>query len=145
MAPLFQKNVHQKLTVMNNYVSLVLGFLIGQFGSTAICIYFLQKKKAIDYWPAARAYVKAEIGLYIIAFAALLTVMYLLPDVINPVKDAKMSESMWNWKQKVVTYFRLYVIAFGVFAPLIALLLYRKGRNAIIRENDKIEQPYKPQ
>lgn len=124
---------------MNNYVNLIIGFLLGQLASTAVCVYILQKKKSIDYVPAFRAYVKSEQGGYVIAAAALGIVMFLLPDVINPVKDAKISESLWNWKQKVVTYFRIYTVIFGVFAPLIALLLYKKGMKAINKENEKIE------
>lgn len=123
-----------------NYINLVIGMVLGQAFSTAVLVYFIQKKKAIAYRPAFTEYVGAEVGTYVIALLMLFMAMFLLADYISPQNITGMSASMWQWKVKVASNFRLFALAFGTFAPLIGLLFFKKGIKAIQKKDDEINK-----
>jgi len=123
---------------MNNYFIVALGMFLGQMSSTAIIVYIAQKKKDIAYAPALKAYLKSEQGGYIIAFIMMLVVMFLMPDYIEPLKAPGDTTRTWLEKVQLAKNFRLYAYCFGVFAPLIALILFKKGLKAINKEDAKL-------
>ena len=125
---------------MNNYITLPLGFSLGQLFTTVIAVYILQYKKPVEYNAAFKAYVKSEQAGYVVAFVALLVIMFILPDYVDPVKG-QLKEDEWKWKIRIMKNFRFFTIIAGMFAPLISLVLFKKGIKAIQRENAKIDMP----
>lgn len=123
---------------MNNYFIVAVGMILGQLSSTAIIVYIAQKKKDIGYTLALKTYLKSEQGGYVVAFIMMLVVMFLIPDYIEPVKDPTDTTRTWLEKVQAAKNFRLYSYCFGVFAPLIALVLFKKGLRAIKTEDAKI-------
>lgn len=123
---------------MNNYLILFIGMVLGQMSSTAVIVYIAQKKKDIAYWPAMRAYVISEQGGYIIAALMLLVTMFLVSDYIEPVKTAGDTTRTWLQKVQLAKNFKLYAYIFGVFAPIIAIVAFKKGFNAIKKEDAKL-------
>lgn len=122
---------------MNNYAAMVIATILGQLVSTAIMVYIIQKKKDIPYWPAMGAYLKAEQGGYIIAMLMLAIIMFLFAEQIQP-SQSGLTHRAWVAKMQVAENLRLYTLIYGVFSPLIALVLFKKGLNAIKKEDDKL-------
>ena len=114
-------------------------FILGQLLYTAITVYNLQKDKAIDYRTAFIAYVKKEMGGYIVAIIGLAALMFILADFIDP--SFKRADADINtWKGKVVAYFRTSMLFFGCFAQHIIFVAFKKGKKAIEKEENKIDQ-----
>jgi hypothetical protein len=115
------------------YITTALGFLIAQFLMASISVYDYQKQKDIPYSHAMKAYLKAEIGFFVIAFFGLLTVLFVLPDIIDinikPL-DLQDKESL-TWKEKAQAYFRLTVIFVGAFVQYLSFKFRKSGKQAI--------------
>lgn len=122
---------------MNNYVIMVIAFFIGQNLYTAITVYNLQKNKSVGYWDALKAYVKKEIGGYIVALAGLAGLMFIISDFIDPSFKHQDSD-VSTWAGKVQAYFRTSMLAFGVFAQHLIFVAFKKGKKAIEKVEDKI-------
>ncbi len=123
---------------MNNYFVFAAGLVLGQVLTTVIAVYILQYRKPVDYNTAFKAYVKSEQAGYVVAFVTMLAVMFIMPDYISPVRG-QLPENEWKWKVRIMKNFRAFSILFGMFAPLISLLIFKKGIKAIQKENDKLD------
>ncbi len=122
---------------MNNYLVLLVAFFIGQNIYTAVTVYNLQKNKALSYWEAYKAYVKKELGGYIVALSGLAGIMFIISDFIDPSfkhSDADVS----TWAGRVQAYFRTSALCFGIFAQHIVFVAFKKGKKAIEKVEDKL-------
>lgn len=120
---------------MSNYLINFIGWLIGQFTITAIAVYIVQlKNENIEYLPACRVYVKKQIGGYVIAFAALVILMFVYSDFIDPkiTKEILRSKAKRTYLEDALLYSRLIAVGYGIFAQFLMLLIFRRGMNAII-------------
>jgi hypothetical protein len=124
---------------MNNYLILLIAFILGQFLYTAITVYHLQKDKDISYVPAFKAYVKKEAGGYLVAILGLFVVMFILSDFIDINTQRKDLPEVLTIKQKMIFYFRTSATIFGVFAQHIIFVAFKKGKRAIEKEDAKID------
>lgn len=122
---------------MSNYLILFIAFLIGQFIYTAVTVYNIQKDKSVGYWQAFKAYVYKELGGYVVALAGLAGLMFIISDFIDPSfkhSDADVS----TWAGRVQAYFRTSALAFGMFAQHIVFLAFKKGKRAIEKAEEKM-------
>jgi len=124
---------------MNNYLVLIVAFILGQLLYTAITVYNLQKDKGISYMPAFTAYVMKEAGGYLVALLGLFVVMFILSDYIDINVQRKDLPEVLSFKQKIIFYFRTSSIVFGVFAQHIIFIAFKKGKKAIEKEDAKID------
>jgi hypothetical protein len=119
---------------MNNYVIIAIGWFLGQLGYAAVSAYIIQRKvPGIDYPKALRLYFKNEVGSFAMAFAALLVVMFIIPDFID-VKVTRadlLDKEKLTLKEKIVVFFRTASVAFGAFCQHLIYLAFRKGKRAI--------------
>lgn len=109
------------------------GWLIGQFAYAACSIYVLQKNKDVPYWKAARIYISAEIGSFVMAFSGLLVILFIAPDFFDVEitrKDLLNKEAL-TWKEKLIAYQRVSAIGIGAFIQHILYLLFKKGKKKI--------------
>jgi len=123
---------------MNNYLILICAFIIGQLLYTAITVYNLQRGKAIDYQTAFKAYVKKELGGYIVAIVGLAALMFILSDFVDP-NFKKEDADIQTWKGRVVAYFRTSALFFGVFAQHIIFKVFKRGKKEIEKLDEIIE------
>jgi hypothetical protein len=124
---------------MNNYLILLIAFILGQFLYTAITVYNLQKDKNIAYLPSLKAYASKEAGGYIVAILGLLVLMFILSDFIDINTQRKDLPEVLSIKQKIIFYFRTSATFFGVFAQHIIFVAFKKGKRAIEKEDAKID------
>ena len=122
---------------MKNYFIMMLAFVLGQMLYTAITVYNLQKNKEISYWNAFKAYVKQELGGYIVAVIGLGSLMFVITDFIDPSFN-KADADISTWKGKLVAYFRSSMLVFGCFAQHLIFLAFKKGKKAIEKEDNKL-------
>lgn len=125
---------------MNNYLTIVVAFIIGQFIYTSITVYNLQNGKDIDYWKAYGAYLRKETGWFIVAIAGLCGVLFILSDFINlDIKKADLvNKETLSAKEKIVLYFRTSALLLGMFIQHVVFKVYKKGKEEVEKVNDKI-------
>ena len=123
---------------MSNYFLMLLAFFIGQLLYTSITVYNIQKNMSINYWAAFKAYVKKEVGGYVVAFVGLAALMFIITDFIDP-SFKKADADVNTWTGKVVAYFRTAMLFFGCFAQHLIFVAFKKGKKAIEKAESKIE------
>lgn len=121
------------------YVYLIIAWILGQSLYTAITVWRLQKNLTISYIPAFKAYVKKELGGYIVSGIFMLVVVFILPDFLNlkMEKSELLSIEQKSWAQKVQLYFRTAAMLLGMFSLHIAYSLYKRGKKEIINADKK--------
>lgn len=125
---------------MNNYFIICMGWLIGQAAFTVISAYLLQiDKPNIDYPTALKVFVKSETGNYAIAFVGLIIAMFVFKDYIDPkiTRDQLLQIEHKTFVQKAILYSRTASVAYGAFCPLILLMWFKRGVNAIKQFSDQ--------
>jgi hypothetical protein len=125
---------------MNNYVTIIIAFIIGQFIYTSITVYNLQNGKDIGYWHAYAAYLRKETGWFVIAIAGLCGVLFVLSDFVNlDIKKADLiNKEVLSYKEKLVLYFRTSALMLGMFIQHVVFKVYKKGKEEVEKVNDKI-------
>lgn len=125
---------------MNNYFTIIVAFLIGQFAYTTITVYILQKDKDIDYFTAYKAYMKKEIGWFIVAFAGLACVLFVLNDFLDLSIKRKdlLNKDVLTLKEKIIFYFRTGALFVGAFIQHLLFMVFKKGKEEIKKVNDQI-------
>ena len=93
---------------------------------------------SINYWAAFKAYVKKEVGGYVVAFVGLAALMFIITDFIDP-SFKKADADLNTWTGKVVTYFRTAMLFFGCFAQHLIFVAFKKGKKAIEKAESKIQ------
>lgn len=118
---------------MNNYITVVMAFIIGQFAYTSITVYNLQVSKDISYWAAYKAYMKKETGLFVIAIAGLCCVLFILSDFVdlNIHKSDLLNKDALTYKEKLIVYFRTIALFVGAFITHILFKVYAKGKEGV--------------
>lgn len=124
---------------MNNYVVVVLAFLLGQFITTSVVVYNMQKEKQVSYMNALTAYLKAETGWFIIGFAAISCIMFIMSDYVdlNIKKADLINKENLSYKESLIVYFRTSALFVGTFAQLLAFKFLKKGKEKIAEFEDK--------
>ena len=124
---------------MNQYLTVVLAFLLGQFVTTSVVVYKLQKEKQVNYFSALAAYLKAEIGWFIIGLAGISCIMFIMSDFVDlTIKKADLlSKEHLSYKEKLIVYFRTSALIVGTFVQLIAFNFLKKGKEKISAFADK--------
>ncbi|HUP13108.1 MAG TPA: hypothetical protein VM187_12865 [Niastella sp.] len=126
---------------MNKHYYIVLAaFLIAQALMASIMVYNYQKDKNIPYGQALYAYLKAEVGFFIIGFIGILGVCFLLSDFIDlSLSKADLaSKEQKNWKVLLQLYFKTCSFVVGGFIQYIAFIYKKKGKIAIDKAADKL-------
>jgi hypothetical protein len=121
---------------MNNLTILALGWLVGQIGYAAVSIHILQRDKLnIGYWQAAGAYFKKEFSNFVMAFAALLIILFIFPDFwdadINRM-DLKI-KSTKTWKEWIMIYQRVTAVVIGGLSQHLLYIAFKRGKKEIDR------------
>ena len=125
---------------MNNYFTIIIAFVIGQFAYTAITVYILQKDKDIDYITAYKAYMKKEIGWFVIAFAGLACVLFAMQDFLDLSikREDLLNKEVLTLKEKIIFYFRTGSLFVGAFIQHLLFVVFKKGKDEIKKVNDQI-------
>lgn len=116
------------------YLLLWLAVIIGQLFFTTVAVWIWQRKNPnINYWQAVRLYVSKEVGTYVVIFFTTIVLMFILQDWmdLNISKAELMVKETLTRFEKAQMKFRTYATGYGTFAHLIALLLFKGGKNAI--------------
>lgn len=125
---------------MYNYLIIFLGWLIGQATFTVISSYLLQRNKpGIDYPTAIKVFLTSELGNYAIAFVGLIIAMFIMKDYIDPHVTREQLQEIQHktFVQNALFYSRTFSVAYGVFCPMLLLMWFKKGINAIKEYSDK--------
>lgn len=125
---------------MSNQAIVAVGWLVGQFITLSVALYFHQRKLDTSYWKAAPLYFEKEIGGFIIGVAGLCLMLFIAPefwDSNTNVMDLRIKSTL-TWKERIQAYQRFSSAAFGVFIQLILILGVGKGKKAIEKQFDKL-------
>jgi predicted small secreted protein len=123
-----------------HYFIVIAAFLLGQLLITSMTVYNYQKEKNIDYMAAMHAYMKAEIGYFIVGFIAILCVCFILSDFIDlsVTKEDLMKVADKSWKENLQMYFKTSSLIIGSFIQYIAFKYKDKGKDAIDKAAAKV-------
>lgn len=126
---------------MNHYLTITIGWVIGQICYAAVSVYILQKNKNIKYWGAWAAYGKSELGNFVIAFSALLLILFIANDFldINITKQDLLNKQQLNLKEKIILYQRTAATGIGAFSQHLLYIAFKRGKKEIdkvAKEND---------
>jgi hypothetical protein len=122
------------------YLQLFLAFVIAQGAMASMNVYSYQKEKNIDYWPAMVAYLKAEIGYFIIGAFAMAAICFIMPEFVDlhTTRADLLSKEKLDWKDKLQLYFKTSALLIGGFVQYIAFVYRKKGKAAIDKVADKL-------
>lgn len=112
---------------------LILAWLIGQFGYASVSVYVLQKGKKVNYWKAWSLYFSAEVGSFVMAFSALLIILFIAPDFINTevTRADLLNKESLTWKEKFILYQRTSAVGVSAFSQHLLYLVFKKGKKKI--------------
>ena len=121
------------------YLLLIVSWILGQAMYTAITVWRLQKSLTISYVPALKAYVKKELGGYVVSGVFMVVVVFLLPELLNlhMSRNEILTLEQRSWAEKVQLYFRSASVVLGMFSLHIAYSLYKKGKKEILEADRK--------
>jgi len=121
------------------YLYLIIAWILGQLLYTAITVWRLQKNLTISYVPAFKAYVKKELGGYVVSGVFMIAVVFILPEFLNlkMTKGDLLTLEQRSWAEKVQLYFRTASLVLGMFSLHIAYSLYKRGKKEIIEADKK--------
>jgi hypothetical protein len=126
---------------MKYYLYLLISVLLGQLLVAAIAVYYYQSKNPhINYWKAVQVYLAKSIPVYAVIMAITFIVMFLLSDYM----DLNLSRADLIAKDKLTKFelaqknFRLLAICFGIAAELVALIVYKGVRLAVLDYGKKL-------
>lgn len=124
----------------SHYFIVIAAFLLAQALMTSIMVYNYQKEKNVSYGQSLLAYMKAEVGYFIIGFVGIISVCFLLSDFIDLSLTKHDLESLKdkNWKVLLQLYFKTSSFIIGGFIQYIAFKYREKGKAAIDQAADKI-------
>lgn len=117
----------------NHYAIIIIGWIIGQFGYAACSVYVLQRNKNVNYWKAFSIYLASEIGSFVMAFAALLAILFIANDFIDMQITRKdlMNKEMLTLKEKIIVYQRTASFIFGGLCQHLIYVAFKKGKKKI--------------
>lgn len=123
-----------------HYFMMFLGFILAQLLVTSIMVYQYQKEKSVSYGSALTAYLKAEIGYFVIGVVGILIIIFILSDYVDLSITRKdlLTKGGLTWKENLRLYFKSISILVGGFVQYIAFVYNKKGKIAIDKIADKI-------
>jgi hypothetical protein len=123
-----------------HYAMMFLGFVLAQLLITSIMVYHYQKEKSISYGAALTAYLKAEVGYFIIGIIGILVILFIISDYVDLSITRKdlLTKGGLTWKENLRLYFKSLSILVGGFVQYIAFVYNKKGKIAIDKIADKI-------
>lgn len=126
--------------MQNPYFQIFAAFILAQFLMASINVYNYQKEKDIEYFKAFGAYLKAEVGYFIIGLASVLILMFILPELVDLKinRTDLLSKEKLSWKENIQVFFKCTAIVIGGFIQYIAFALKKKGKAAIDKAVDKV-------
>jgi hypothetical protein len=119
---------------MNNYLIIAIGWLVGQIGYASVSVYIIQKDlPSINYWQAVNVYLKKEIGSFVMAFSALLIILFVAADFIDPTvsKADLKSKATLSLIERIVLYMRVSAVILGGLSQHLLYVAFKKGKKAI--------------
>lgn len=126
--------------MLNNYLTIIIAFFLGQFAYTTATVYLLQKNKPISYGQAFKAYITKEIGWFIVALAGVSCILFISSDYIDlSIKRSDLlNKEVLTLKEKIIVYFRTISLCVGAFVQHLLFLWLKKGKTAVHELNEKI-------
>jgi hypothetical protein len=126
---------------MKYHLLLLVSVLLGQLLVGAIAVYYYQSKNPhINYRKAVQVYLMKSVPVYSVIIAITLIAMFLLSDYM----DLNLTRADLVAKGKLTKFeiaqmnFRLIAVCFGISAELIANIVYKGVRIAIIDYGKKL-------
>lgn len=118
----------------SHYLIIALGWLVGQIGYASVSVYILQKDKDINYWKALGLYFSSEVGNFVIAFSALLIILFIAGDYINVeiTRSDLLNKPALTWKERVIVYQRTASVVIGAFSQHLLYVAFKKGKKKIV-------------
>lgn len=119
---------------MKYYLILTFAVILGQLFAAAIYIYLWQAKNdMIGYSKASELYVKKNIPAYVIILLFTILIMFVMSDYMdmNLSRAELIAKGRLTRFENIQANFRLYSIAYGVFAEVLIAMLYKKAKNEI--------------
>jgi hypothetical protein len=117
----------------NHYFIIAGGWFVGQLGYASVSVYILQKDKKINYWKALGIYFNSEVGSFVMAFSALLVLLFIAPDFFNIeiTKADLANKAVLTWKEKLIIYQRSAAVGIGAFCQHLIYVAFKKGKKNI--------------
>lgn len=119
---------------MKYYLLLLLAVVIGQLFTAAVSIWIFQKDNPnINYFRAVKVYFNKELATFVVIFTFTLLLMFILSDWmdLNVTQFDLRTKTQLTKFEAIQAKYRTYAALYGVFAQSIALLFFRKGKQAI--------------
>ena len=122
------------------YLQVFAAFLLAQLLMMSIMVYNYQKEKNVDYIPSVKAYVRAEVGYFIIGIFGILVILFIMSDWVNlsVTKEDLLKVEKRSLKQNMQIYFKTTAIVVGAFIQYLAFTFKNKGKAAIDKIADKV-------
>lgn len=124
----------------SHYAEMFFAFILAQSLITAIMVYNYQKEKNVDYGAALSAYMKAEVGYFVIGIIGISCILFILSDFIDlsVTRQDLLRKGGLTWKENLQIYFKTGSLVIGGFVQYIAFVYKKKGKEAIDKIADKI-------
>lgn len=119
---------------MNNYLIMIIAFILGQLGYASVSIYNIQRSlPSITYWQAVQQYTKKEFGSFVMAACGWAIVMFIASDWIDFSIDRKdlLTKEVKTLQDKLIIAFRTVATALGALIQHILYVALKKGKKAI--------------
>jgi len=118
-----------------HYAMMFVGFVLAQLLITSIMVYHYQKEKNISYGSALTAYMKAEIGYFIIGVIGILVILFILSDYVDLSITRKdlLTKGGLTWKENLRLYFKSLSIFIGGMVQYIAFVYNKKAKLPLIK------------
>lgn len=119
---------------MSNYIIIAFGWIVGQIAYGSVSAYIIQKDiPSITYWKAAKIYFTKEVGMFVMALAALLLALFIFPDFFDPsVSRADLkNKTALTLVERFILYLRVSSVIVGALSQHILYVLFKKGKKAI--------------
>ena len=123
-----------------HYVEMFFAFLLAQALITSVMVYDYQKEKNIEYAVALKAYLKAEVGYFIIGIFGIIGLLFILSDFVDLsiIRKDLLTKCGLTWKEYLRLYFKTVSLLLGGLVQYIAFVYKKKGKVAIDKIADKL-------
>lgn len=119
---------------MNNYLIMIVAFLLGQIAYASVSIYIIQNKvEGINYWQAVGQYFKKEIGSLVMAVSGWAIIMFIASDWIdvNISRKDLLNKEVLSLKEKAIVYQRTFATLLGGLIQHVLYVAFKRGKKAI--------------
>lgn len=120
---------------MKYYLILIVAVFFGQMFVSSIAIYYYQlQNDNLDYFTAAKIYMKKQMAVFFIIFWLTILILFILSDWMNLTltRVELLSRAKLTRLETIQSIFRSIAAIYGIGAQWVALLIFKGTRNAII-------------